>query len=149
MRGFAEQLEDSRCDPQHSFLEMVRGRVPGIIAGDEDQNDHVALRSEAIFKLLADGLPNDADAASQPTLSRFENSTSPQSLLRLEEWFIQRFVDSIAEPPREVTLDVGGGTGVYSLAFVAGLAWDCRAWRSERRFSALRARIDRRENPDS
>jgi hypothetical protein len=104
--GFAEQLEDSRCDPQHSFLEMVRSRVFGIIAGYEDQNDHDALRSDAVFKLLADRLPTDADLASQPTLSRFENSISPKSLLRLEEWFIQQFVDSFTEPPKEVTLDV-------------------------------------------
>jgi hypothetical protein len=104
--GFAEQLEDPRCEPQHSFLEMVRSRVFGIIAGYEDQNDHDALRSDAVFKLLADRLPNDADLASQPTLSRFENSISPQSLMRLEEWFIQRFVDSFTEPPKEVTLDV-------------------------------------------
>jgi hypothetical protein len=104
--GFADQLEDGRCDPQHSFLEMVRSRVFGILAGYEDQNDHDALRSDAVFKLLADRLPNDPDLASQPTLSRFENSITPQSLLRLEEWFIQRFVNSFTEPPKEITLDV-------------------------------------------
>jgi hypothetical protein len=42
--------------------------------------------------------------ASQPTLSRFENSVTPNSLLRLEELFIDRFVNSFEEPPREVTL---------------------------------------------
>jgi hypothetical protein len=44
--------------------------------------------------------------ASQPTLSRFENSITPKSLLRLEDWFIERFVNSFDEPPREVTLDI-------------------------------------------
>jgi hypothetical protein len=103
---FARQLEDSRSNPQHSVLEMVRSRVFGIIAGYEDQNDHDALRSDAIFKLIADRLPSDKDLASQPTLSRFENDITPKSLLRLEDWFIERFVDSFAEPPREVTLDI-------------------------------------------
>ena len=104
--GFAQQLNDSRCDPDHSMLEMVRSRVFGILAGYEDQNDHDALRSDAIFKLLANCLPDDDDLASQPTLSRFENAITPRSLLQLEDWFIDRFVNSFDEPPREVTLDI-------------------------------------------
>jgi hypothetical protein len=104
--GFAQQLDDCRRDPEHSMLEMVRSRVFGILAGYEDQNDHDALRSDAVFKLLANRLPEDDDLASQPTLSRFENAITPRSLLQLEEWFIDRFVDSFDEPPREVTLDI-------------------------------------------
>jgi hypothetical protein len=103
---FARQLDDPRTNPQHTMLEMVRSRVFGIIAGYEDQNDHDALRSDGIFKLIADRLPSDKDLASQPTLSRFENDITPKSLLRLEEWFIERFVESFAEPPHEVTLDI-------------------------------------------
>lgn len=104
--GFAKQLDDPRRDPTHSRLEMVRSRVFGILAGYEDQNDHDALRSDAVFKLLAGRLPDDDDLASQPTLSRFENSISPSSLLKLEEWFLERFVNSFTEPRREITLDV-------------------------------------------
>jgi len=104
--GFVEQLTDSRRDPDHSLLEMVRSRVFGILAGYEDQNDHDALRSDAIFKLLANRLPEDNDLASQPTLSRFENAVTAGDLLRLEQWFIDRFVNSFDEPPREVTLDI-------------------------------------------
>jgi len=103
--GFAEQLHETRRDPRHTLLEMVRSRVFGIIAGYEDQNDHDALRSDAIFKLLADRLPDADELASQPTLSRFENAVSARSLLRLEEWFLTRFVEAFDEPPREVTLD--------------------------------------------
>lgn len=104
--GFAEQLDDQRRDPDHTTLEMVRSRLFGILAGYEDQNDHDALRTDAIFKLLANRLPEDDDLASQPTLSRFENSITPRSLLRLEDWFIERFVNSFDQPPREVTLDI-------------------------------------------
>ena len=103
-KGFAEQLSDRRRDPDHTTLEMVRSRLFGILAGYEDQNDHDALRTDAIFKLLANRLPEDDDLASQPTLSRFENSITPRSLLRLEDWFIKRFVNSFDQPPREVTL---------------------------------------------
>lgn len=104
--GFAAQLKDSRSNPVHSILEMVRSRAFGIIAGYEDQNDHDALRSDAVFKLIADRMPNGPHLASQPTLSRFENAVTPGDLLRLEEWFIRRFVDSFETPPVEITLDI-------------------------------------------
>ena len=103
---FAAQLNDVRSDPTHSILEMVRSRVFGILAGYEDQNDHDALRRDAIFKIIANRLPDDEDLASQPTLSRFENAVTPGDLLRLEDWFIQRFVDSFDEPPKQITLDI-------------------------------------------
>ena len=85
---------------------MVRSRVFGILAGYEDQNDHDVLRSDAVFKLLANRLPDDDDLASQPTISRFENNVSARSLLQLEDWFIDRFVNSFEESSREVTLDI-------------------------------------------
>ena len=97
--GFTEQLEDPRRKPDHSLLEMVRSRVFGILAGYEDQNDHDARRSDAVFKVLADRSPDDDDLASQPTLSRFENGITAKELLRLEEWFLERFVNSFVERP--------------------------------------------------
>ncbi len=104
--GFAAQLVDARHDPLHSQLEMVRSRVFGILAGYEDQNDHDVLRSDPVFKLVAGRLPDDADLASQPTLSRFENAITPRMLLNLEQWFLDQFVQSFDEPPRQLTLDI-------------------------------------------
>jgi hypothetical protein len=85
---------------------MVRSRVFGILAGYEDQNDHDALRSDAVFKLVAGRAPDDDDLASQPTLSRFENAITPQMLLKLEQFFVDQFVGSFAEVPRHLTLDI-------------------------------------------
>jgi hypothetical protein len=39
---------------EHTFLEMVRSRVYGILAGYEDQNDHDTRRADPVFKLVAD-----------------------------------------------------------------------------------------------
>jgi len=103
---FASQLCDSRSNPDHPILQMIRSRVYGIIAGYEDQNDHDVLRSDAIFKLIAGRLPDEDDLASQPTLSRFENAVTPRELLKLEDWFLQRFVDSFEQPPSQITLDI-------------------------------------------
>ena len=67
---------------------MVRARVYGILAGYEDQNDHDTLRADPVFKLVADRSPEDDHLASQPTLSRFENAISIQSLKRLRDVFL-------------------------------------------------------------
>jgi hypothetical protein len=61
---------------EHTFPEMVRSRDFGILAGYEDQNDHDTLRSDPVFKLIADRYPKDGDLASQSTRSRFENASS-------------------------------------------------------------------------
>ena len=93
----------------HTFLEMTRSRVYGILAGYEDCNDHDALRSDPVFKLIAGRLPTDDDLASQPTLSRFENAIGPPSLFRLEDLLIEQFVESLDGPagePLRVTLDL-------------------------------------------
>jgi hypothetical protein len=76
--AFAEALDDRR-DPdltEYTFLEMVRSRVYGILAGYEDLNDHNTRRAHPVFKLIADRSPEDHDLASQPTLSRFANAVS-------------------------------------------------------------------------
>lgn len=105
---FAAALIDRRDGPAltHSFLEMTRMRVYGILAGYEDQNDHDALRSDAVFKLIAGRSPEANDLASQPTLSRFENSIDPRSLFHLQDVFIDPFIASFDQPPTHLTFDV-------------------------------------------
>ena len=49
---------------EHSYLDMVRMRVFGILAGYEDQNDHDTLRTDPAFKLIANRSPNGAHLAS-------------------------------------------------------------------------------------
>jgi Transposase DDE domain group 1 len=107
-RAFAQALDDPR-DPaltEHPFLEMVRSRVYGILAGYEDQNDHDTLRADPVFKLVADRSPEDDDLASQPTLSRFENAISITSLKRLRGVFLDQFIASFDIPPRHLTFDL-------------------------------------------
>lgn len=95
---FAAALWDTRSadDITHSLVSMVRQRLYGVLADDEDQNDHDELRSDPVFKLIADRLPDDPDLASQPTLSRFENAVSIADLKRLREVLAQEFLDGFA-----------------------------------------------------
>jgi hypothetical protein len=107
-RSFAAALDDPR-DPdltEHTFLEMVRARVYGILAGYQDQNDHDTLRSDPVFKLITDRSPDDGDLASQPTLTRFENAISIKSLQRLRNVLIDQFIASFDTPPRHLTFDL-------------------------------------------
>jgi hypothetical protein len=85
---------------------MVRVRVYGILADYEDQNDHDTLRHDPVFKLLAGRSPHDDDLASQPTLSRFENTIDIPSLKRLRDEKIDQFIASFAAPPLSLTFDV-------------------------------------------
>lgn len=105
---FAAALEDTR-DPawtRQSVLSMVRQRIYGVLADYEDQNDHDELRSDPVFKLIADRLPNGPDLASQPTLSRFENAVTIADLWRLRDVLMEQFLDGFATPPPRITLDI-------------------------------------------
>lgn len=100
---------DDRRDPlltKQSLLSMVRQRIYGILADYEDQNDHDTLRSDPVFKLVADRLPDGPDLASQPTLSRFENAVSIADLWRLRDVLVDLFIESFDAPPRHLTLDI-------------------------------------------
>ena len=105
---FAAALRDGRHGPfvSHTFAEMTRSRVYGILAGYADQNDHDQLRSDPVFKLLAGRQPSDDELASQPTLSRFENSIDIPSLWRQRDVLMDQFLASFKEPPRRLTFDV-------------------------------------------
>jgi hypothetical protein len=110
--GLTEQFAGALIDYRrgnaltHTYLEMTRVRVYGILAGYEDQNDHDALRSDAVFKMIAGRSPEDKDLASQPTLSRFENAINPKSLFRLQDVLIDQFIAAFDEPPRQLTFDI-------------------------------------------
>jgi hypothetical protein len=110
--GLSEQLAACLIDRRHvsyvghTFLEMVRMRMYGILADYADQNDHDLLRSDPIFKLLCGRSIHDDDLASQPTLSRFENAIGSHSFFRLRDMLIDQFIASFDEPPKMLTLDI-------------------------------------------
>jgi len=96
---------------QHQRIEMLRQRLFGILAGYEDCNDHDTLRDEPVFKMIADRLPEDDALASQPTLSRFENSVTSASLQRLIDFTITTGIERLKDKhggalPASITLDL-------------------------------------------
>ena len=93
-RQFAAALTDRRCvgHISHTFLEMTRGRIYGILADYADQNDHDVLRSDPIFKLICGRAITAKDLASQPTLSRFENAIGTRCFFRLQDMLLDQFI---------------------------------------------------------
>lgn len=103
---FTAALTDARIVSVHSNQSMTRQRIFGILADYEDQNDHDALRSDPVFKLVCDREPDAVDLASQPTLSRFENAVTIADLKRLRDILCEQFLDAFDAAPARITLDI-------------------------------------------
>lgn len=107
----ARCLHDPKPNREQSLLSMLRQRIFGILAGYEDCNDHDTLRTDPLFKLIADRLPDDKALASQPTLSRFENLATPAVLQKLIDFNIATGVERLKQKhggqlPASITLDL-------------------------------------------
>jgi Transposase DDE domain group 1 len=82
------QLSDTRLARQvtHPIGDLLAQRVFAIACGHPDGNDADRLAEDPIHKLLLDRDPIDGmRLASQPTISRFEQTASPRTLYRLGE----------------------------------------------------------------
>jgi hypothetical protein len=92
---------------QHSYEEMFRQRVFGLACGYEDCNDFDDMCDDVALKPAVGRLPeSDAALASQPTLSRLENSVGRGDLYRMSEVLVDVFVEGRDEPPAWVVIDV-------------------------------------------
>lgn len=106
--SLAEVINDPRDARyvKHNVIDMMMQRVSQIAAGYEDADDCDELRTDPIFKMFANRLPEtDRDLASQPTMSRFENSISRTYLYRLAKVFIDNFISSYDQQPEIIILD--------------------------------------------
>ena len=90
----------------YSLKELMTQRVFQIAAGYEDCNDCNDLREDMVLKLCAGRLPqSDNDLASQPTMSRLENTVTKTDLFRLGQCLIDSFINSYSKAPSVIILD--------------------------------------------
>ena len=90
----------------HTIKEMLIQRVFQIAAGYEDCNDCDDLRNDMVFKMCAGRLPQSGqELASQPTMSRLENSVDSKDLYRMGVEFLDTFIDSYDREPKVIILD--------------------------------------------
>ena len=91
----------------HTYTDLIRQRVFQIACGYEDANDSDDLRSDPGLKIACERLPlTGDDLASQPTMSRLENSVTRSDLYRMGEALLETFIESYDKPPKKLILDI-------------------------------------------
>jgi hypothetical protein len=115
--GLTERLAAGLDDPrqpgkvEHELVDLIRQRVYGLVCGYADGNDAARLAADPVHKLLVGRDPlAGPDLASQPTLSRFENSVGPKQLYgwgqALAEAVIEQHRQRLGSRVRRITLDL-------------------------------------------
>ena len=95
----------------HAIADLVRQRLYAIACGYPDANDASRLGTDPIQKLLCDRDPvKGEELASQPTLSRFENSVDRADLYRmgiaLADTVIERHRRRLRRKVKRITIDL-------------------------------------------
>ena len=74
----------------YSRYQQLKQRVYMIMLGYEDANDVEHLKNDPLFKDILQG-----DLASQPTISRFENSMDRNSFFELSNLWVDMYIESL------------------------------------------------------
>lgn len=91
---------------EHTMKELLSQRIYQIACGYEDANDCNTLRNDPMFKICVDRLPvTDPALASQPTMTRFENSIGIKTIYKIAEVFFNNFIKSYTEEPEIIVID--------------------------------------------
>ncbi|MGB0890515.1 MAG: IS1380 family transposase [Solirubrobacterales bacterium] len=109
----AAHLIDDR-DPDrvtHTYLDLLRQRTYGIALGYADCNDAERIASDPCLKMACDRSATNAEDAlgSQPTLSRFENSQTPRSIIAMSREIETQVIKRLAKRRRKakrITIDL-------------------------------------------
>jgi len=102
IKKFGKHLPDLR-NPKfitYSREAQLKQRVFMVMLGYEDANDVSHLQHDPLFKDVLQG-----DLASQPTISRFENSLDKQSIFKLSNAWVDQYVTSLSGRKR-IVIDV-------------------------------------------
>lgn len=106
--GFLQDAARLIPDPRrqasvtHSVETMLRQRVFAVACGEEDLNDHDELRKDIV---LQTAVGTDGEMESASTLCRFENASEQQVAFDLNVLFVEQFIASHKQAPREIILD--------------------------------------------
>jgi hypothetical protein len=90
---------------KHKQEEIIRQRLYAIAAGYEDANDANFLRDDAMHRMSVKGSVRE-ELASQPTISRLENSVVEKENEFLQELLPVLYIQQFKKPPHKVVLDV-------------------------------------------
>ena len=86
----------------HSYYDMLKQRVYGILLGYEDVNDIEKLRQDALVKEIFDD-----KLASQPTISRFENSFNKAQIFSTLYAWVDEYIKTL-KGRKKIIIDIDG-----------------------------------------
>ena len=91
---------------RHTLEETLTQRSVQICHGYEDPNDCDSMRHDSAMGITAGRTAGDAPLASQPTMTRLENSVGLRDLIRLFYVFIENSLDSCETAPACIIIDM-------------------------------------------
>ncbi|WP_323028573.1 IS1380 family transposase [Gelidibacter japonicus] len=99
---FSKVIPDSRQAHRttHSIDKLLKQRVFMLMAGYEDANDVGHLKNDPLYQDILGG-----ELASQPTVSRFENSLGKADVFKLCYAWLDRYVSTL-EGRKHITIDI-------------------------------------------
>jgi hypothetical protein len=103
IKDFSKLFEDKRHPSyiEHSVCNILKQRIFLIMQGYEDANDIKYLEKDPVLNsVLSDSL------ASQPTVSRLENSVDVNTIISMSNWFMDEYVRSIPMNKNQIIIDV-------------------------------------------
>jgi len=102
IKKFSRHIPDKRNQNfiDYSVYDQLKQRVFMLMLGYEDTNDVKHLKNDPIFKDVLQGA-----LASQPTLSRFENSLDKHSIYKLMNVWLDNYVSSL-KGRKKIIIDV-------------------------------------------
>jgi len=111
--GVIDAINKCIPDPRNQFFiahrqrTMLAQRIFGIALGYEDLNDHQSLRDDPLLQIVTERgvTKDDLPLASPPTLCRLENRIDRKSLADIAKVFVETFIASFTEQPKELLLD--------------------------------------------
>ena len=101
---FSKVLPEDRLSSRivHSNEKLLKQRVFMLVQGYEDANDVQHLQHDPLIKDVLQGV-----MASQPTISRFENSMDKHAIFKLCNAWVDRYVATLKGRDK-IVIDVDG-----------------------------------------
>jgi hypothetical protein len=101
-------INDPR-DPRyihHRQQDLIAQRIYSIALGYEDVNDQTKLRKDpAMLVAVKDCTDEELPLGSASTLCRLENRITSKEITECTKLFVEYFIESFKEPPKEIILD--------------------------------------------
>lgn len=96
-------VRDRRLNPEHGMEALIGQRVHQILSGNPDGNDSDRLRNDVG---LQSAVGRECALASQPTMSRLDNSVGHKDLIRMAYALGDVFLESFEKAPKMIVIDM-------------------------------------------